>query len=136
MSDTISEEIYDLRVGRDGTTGKPRWLTVRLGGKLQSPPDDRPAWIVYDSMGRPTLIAWYHENLYHRATGPALQRIDPETQIITYEEHRLHGRIHRPLPEPALIVRDPGTGAILQERFFVDDQEVFPRRPTGLDLSP
>lgn len=134
VSEEIVEEIFELKIGRSKDTGHPRWLTVRHDGKLNSPPDDRPAKIVYDEQGRAKELAWFRDNLYHRQTGPALKRINPDNNVVTYEEHRWFGKMHRSHSEPALVERDPKTGKVTNALYFVDDNEVFPGRPSGLDL--
>ncbi len=134
MTETINKEAYSLEVGRDSGTGLPRWLTIRKDGKLHSPPDDRPAKIVFDEQGRPKEMGWFHENSYHRLAGPALQRINPENNVITYEEHRIFGKMHRTGSQPAWIERDPQSGTILEEYYFINDQEVDPKKASKLDL--
>ena len=136
VSEAISKEIYTIEVGRDSETGLPRWQVIRLDDKLHSPPDGRPAQIVFDDHGRPTEMGWFHENLYHRTTGPALVKVNPSNGICVYEEHRVFGKSHRSWSEPALICRDADTGETIAAHYFVDDQEVDPRFPPRLDHSP
>ena len=93
-------------MGRDSETGKPRWQTIRLNGKLHSPSDDQPAKIIFDDQGRPERKEWFHENLHHRISGPALLKINPNNNIVFYEEHRCFGKMHRSWTEPAWIERD------------------------------
>ena len=138
MTDLIEEQ-YTLTVLRDGETGLPRAMTIRLGGqygKIQSPPDGRPAHVLFDEQGRVKQMGWYHQNTYHRADGPALLKVNPDNGVVYYEEYRLHGKTHRSYSEPDWTERDPRTGEVQSEYYFVDDEPVEPRLPPRLDLTP
>jgi len=136
MKDSISEEKYELTVGRDDATGNPRWVSIRLNGQLQSPTDEQPAHIVYDQHGRVKEFGWFQNNLYHRHSGPALQRINPENKIVEYEEHRWLGMLHRSESEPALVVRDPNSGSVVDARFYQNDLEIEVKSSLKLDPKP
>lgn len=135
VSEAIKKEVYQLEVGRNSETGLPRWLTIRLNGKLHSPPDDRPAQIVFDDQGRPKEMGWFHENLYHRVSGSALQQFNPENNVKVYEEHRKFGELHRMGSKAAWIQRHPETGDVFVARYFIDGKEVDPK-PASTPLAP
>lgn len=90
----------------------------------------------FDEQGRVKELGWYHQNAYHRKSGPALQRMNPENSVVEYEEHRWLGRMHRSGSKPALIVRDPQTGTVLETRYFLNDTEVAPGATENLDPKP
>lgn len=138
MPDLV-EERYTLTVLRDGETGLPRAMTIRLGdkyGKLHSPPDGRPAFVSFDEHGRVEEMGWYENDSYHRIGAPALMKINPNNGVVFYEEYRNHGLIHRSYSEPAWTERDPKSGEIEGEYYFVNDEQVEPRLPPKLDLTP
>lgn len=135
MTEAIDEEEFVLKIGRDSETGLPRWLTISdKNGKLHSPTDDHPAWVLFDDQGRPKRKSWHYENRYHRKSNPALLEINPDNAVIVYEQYNDILTGQPPPDQIAFICRDPATGKITDQatRCEIDGYEK-PPSPKGLE---
>jgi hypothetical protein len=119
MNVTQSQTHFYVVVNRNANTNRPLKETWRdSSGDLQSY-GDLPAIVEYDELtGNVTRRVWIHENAMHRVGGPALENIDPNTKVVTYEAWFEHGKTHRSGDLPAVIERDEKTGKVTVEAFF------------------
>lgn len=120
------ESTYSVRVYRfkdTGTVSREFWYS---SSGTQEAPDDRPAIVHYDKLGRATEMHWRKQGELHRDNGPAWIELDwsnPEAPVIQLEIWAKNGRYHR-TNGSAIIHRDPLTGEITKEESYMDDKRV------------
>ncbi len=68
--------------------------------------------------GEATMIKFYQRGSLHRIDGPAFVKLDAETGVITFEEWRIAGKLHRGDGGPASFDRDPQSGVTTMEEYF------------------
>ncbi|TPW33116.1 hypothetical protein FJU08_00675 [Martelella alba] len=125
MSNGIRKQQYELDFGVDEETNLPRWMTIKLGGKLHSPPDGRPSHVLFDAEGRPYEFVWHHLNYPHRKNGPSKLRINPDNGIHVMEE--FNDVFQTPSADDvAYIARDKDTGATLRVAHMRDLETFSP----------
>lgn len=117
VSAGVKKEEYTIEVAYDEVTNFPRWMIIRLNGKMHSPPDDRPAHVVFDDQGRPWHMSWHHEDLLHRLAGPSRVKINPENGVLYSEEFHKFGEAPISRTQPFSIKRNPETGEIIEKSF-------------------
>lgn len=120
-----TEAIFEVKIQQNADTGivvAEHWL---LGGKGQSPPNDRPSTVLFDDEGRKKTLLWKASGELHRENGPAWIEFDPATGVRVQEQYFEHGQCHRPGRQPAHIQRDPHSGEITKVRYFERNVEKF-----------
>jgi len=131
------ETVYQTETVYNDETGLPVRQLTRLGGVLQSPPDDTPAQVLYDEQGRIIEKVWWDDNKEHRDKnkGPAVIKINPENGTHIIERYKNRGKNSRSRTEAAYIARDPNSGQIIRTAYYLDGIELQPSTK-GLDRRP
>jgi len=132
------ETVYQTETVYDDVTGLPVRQLTTLNDVLQSPPDDTPAQVLFDEQGRIREMVWWDNGKEHRDIdkGPAKIKINPENGVHVVERFKRHGETTRSRAEPALVIRDPDTGEVVRNAFYVDGVEVSPQFIEPLEPGP
>lgn len=128
------ETVYRTETVYDDATGLPvRQLTWK-DDKLQSPPDDSPAQVLFDREGQIREMVWWEDGKEHRdiTKGASTIKINPKTGVHTQERYMIAGELSRSLSEPAIICRHPETGLVTRVEYFVQGVRV-PHPPPVID---
>jgi hypothetical protein len=95
--------------------------------QLHGEANEGPALLERDpETGRVTRAEYRVHNRLHREGGPArIERANPQRDWMTLEEFRQNGLLRRdPANGPAVIERDPKTGAVVREEFWLKGKRV------------
>lgn len=120
-------------VGVDEDTNLPRWMTIKFGNELHSPPDGRPSHVLFDVQGRPYQFSWHHFNTLHREDGPARLKINPDNGVHVREEFRNVFKSDWSPDDVSTIIRDKDTGNTLVEYYHVDRKDGPPEGASSLE---
>lgn len=118
MVSEFFEDIFEVKFKRDANTGCIRAEYWLLNGVEESPSEDRPSTILYDSEGRIQTMLWKKQGRFHREEGPAWIEIEPKNRVHTSEMFYFEGRCHRSNRQPAQIERHAISGEITKVRYF------------------
>lgn len=137
VSSKYYEEEYRVTYRRDKSTNRiiqEAWRDPQ--GKLHRE-DDLPAIIRYDEFGRTIEMAWEKHNISHRDGGPQRININPENGVIYHEKWCDMGEVVRLGSKPAVTIRNPESGAVLEEHYYEPDKPIrkIKHNSSGL-LSP
>jgi hypothetical protein len=108
----------------DDETGFPVFQHTYLNGVLQSPPDDSPAYVLYDDLGRVREMIWHDSGSIGRVGGPATIKLNPENGIHILESYVVNSVRTRSATEPAVIVRDPQSGKTLKCEYYLNGKKL------------
>lgn len=128
MNETQSEE-YQVEVIRNTKTNKVVREFWRRSGCLER--EQAPSIIGYDeNTGAVTEELWCKNGVTHRVGAPAHICTDPASGIVTKEVWAVGGKIHREGNKPAMILRDPKSGNITHQEYYMFDKQI-PKQNTG-----
>ncbi|GAA6176733.1 hypothetical protein NBRC116593_26520 [Sulfitobacter pacificus] len=125
------ESVFVTETVFDDETGLPTRQLTTLNGVLQSPPNDTPARVVFDDLGRICEMAWYSAGQEHRdlSKGPAVVEINPDNGICISERFKIKGNTSRSRSEPALLIRNEETGDLIGTAYYLDGVEIAAPKP-------
>jgi hypothetical protein len=115
------EDVYVTETTYNRETGLPVFRRTSLNGMRESPPDDSPSVVHYDSLGRPDRMEWYRQGQPHREAGPSVIYINPENGVHVIERFYHHGVARDRALGPSKITRDHDSGEIIS---LTDDSEL------------
>ncbi|MGH1464127.1 MAG: hypothetical protein ACRBBQ_02085 [Cognatishimia sp.] len=101
-------------------TGLPLASFTRLNGLLQTTPDGKPSYVLFDELGRPELMEWHDQGELHRDGAAAIVHFNPENNIHTLEVYYTHGVERDAHDGPFRVWRDGTTGKITKKEFSVE----------------